>query len=85
MTNPAASWTFFAASTVALAALAGCAAPPVPSPAVGMANPASVYCAQRGGRLEIVKRMGAEQGLCHLPDGTVVEEWELFRRDHSNQ
>ncbi|WP_408735811.1 DUF333 domain-containing protein, partial [Acetobacter malorum] len=21
-------------------------------------------------------------GYCHLPDGTVMDEWELFRRDN---
>lgn len=50
---------------------------------VGMANPASVYCASLGGRLAIRKAAdGGEQGICHLPDGTDVEEWALYRRDH---
>ena len=26
---------------------------------------------------------GGQYGVCILPDGTEVEEWELFRRDHA--
>ena len=45
-----------------------------------IANPASEYCVQQGGKLEIVKDQdGNEIGMCRLLDGTVVEEWELFR------
>lgn len=54
------------------------------APMIGMANPASEYCVQLGGRLEIRKDAdGSEYGMCHLPDGSVIEEWTLFRRDHS--
>lgn len=48
-----------------------------------MANPASVYCTQQGGRLEIRKGDGGDAGFCHLPDGRVVEEWEFFRASQS--
>lgn len=51
-----------------------------------MPNPASQYCVKMGGKLEIVKdKSGNESGMCHLPDGTVIEEWKLFRRDHKQQ
>lgn len=46
---------------------------------IGMANPASVYCGDLGGRLEIRQEPGGQSGYCHLPDGSVVEEWKLFR------
>lgn len=54
-------------------------------PAVGMANPASVWCVKnRGGKLEIRSgKDGGQYGVCILPDGTEVDEWELFRRDHA--
>lgn len=53
------------------------------SESVGMANPASVYCASLNGRSEIkVNEDGGQYVICHLPDGTSDEEWELFRRDH---
>lgn len=47
-----------------------------------MANPASEYCVKKGGKLEIVKDASGEKGMCHLPNGTVADEWELFRRDN---
>lgn len=66
-----------------------CSSPPPPAPAspappkVGMANPASAYCLSLGGRLDLRKdESGNQFGICHLPDGTLIEEWVLFRRDH---
>ncbi|WP_395371130.1 DUF333 domain-containing protein [Komagataeibacter diospyri] len=50
---------------------------------IGMANPASVYCQQRGGTVEMRTTSQGVTGWCHLPDGTVMEEWALFRRDHA--
>lgn len=51
---------------------------------VGMANPASEYCVKKGGKVEIKKNSeGGEYGICHLADGTQIEEWELFRRDNA--
>jgi len=52
-----------------------------PAPPVGLANPASVHCVEKGGRLEIRKEAGGDVGYCHLPDGRVIEEWTLFRAD----
>ncbi|MBX3004684.1 MAG: DUF333 domain-containing protein [Anaerolineales bacterium] len=47
---------------------------------VGLANPASQYCIEQGGRLEIRKDAdGNEYGVCLLPDGSECEEWALFR------
>jgi putative hemolysin len=46
---------------------------------VGMANPASVYCQQVGGKLTIENTPAGQVGMCALPDGSKVEEWELFR------
>ena len=49
-----------------------------------MANPASEYCVKKGGKVEIKKNSeGGEYGICHLADGTQIEEWELFRRDNA--
>ena len=72
-------------STAALAALAACSADKAgqESPAVGTANPASEFCVKQGGKLEMKKdKDGGEYALCHLPDGSVVEEWEYFRSHH---
>ena len=75
--------TLFTTSMLA----AGCASQPEPKPEpparIGMPNPASAYCVQKGGKLSFQKdAAGNDTGLCTLPDGTVVEEWALFRRDH---
>ena len=52
---------------------------------IGMPNPASVWCIEKGGRLEIVKdKDGNESGVCVLPSGERVDEWTLFRRDHKD-
>lgn len=48
----------------------------------GLPNPASVYCEEQGGTLEIVTGdTGGQVGICVLPNGERIEEWELFRRD----
>ncbi len=48
---------------------------------VGMANPASVFCEEQGGTLEIrtdTKNEG-QIGICILPYGIECEEWAYFR------
>ncbi|MGG5143510.1 DUF333 domain-containing protein [Alcaligenes sp. SJTW-7] len=62
--------------------LSACANQPANPPALGMANPASAYCVEKGGRLDIVQTAAGQVGMCTLPDGSVIEEWELMRRDH---
>lgn len=52
--------------------------------APGLANPASVYCEEQGGTVEIVTADdGSQSGICVLPDGTRVDEWEYFRSQTS--
>jgi putative hemolysin/predicted secreted protein len=75
-----------------LGTLAACAsptpaAPPVvsigtPAPTnapVGMANPASTYCVQQGGKVEIRKTAQGEAGYCVFPDKSECDEWAYFR------
>ena len=53
------------------------------TPTVGMANPASAYCVQQGGKSEIHKHQdGSEYGMCILPDGKEVEEWAYYRANN---
>lgn len=48
-----------------------------------LANPASVFCVQQGGRVVIVRdRAGNERGICVLRNGRRVDEWDYFRRHH---
>jgi len=50
----------------------------------GMANPASVYCEQQGGTLEIQDTPDGQVGMCHFENGQVCEEWALFRSSGTN-
>lgn len=45
-----------------------------------LANPASVFCVEQGGEVEIVDEEGGQVGYCILPDGTRIEEWEYFEQ-----
>jgi len=52
---------------------------------VNMPNPASVYCEQNGGRLDIRSDpSGSQYGVCILPDGGECEEWAYFRSNGSD-
>lgn len=69
-----------------LALTAGCTqptgAPPATTvqPMAGMPNPASVYCGDAGGTLEIKSdASGGQYGMCNFPNGTSCEEWALYR------
>lgn len=49
-------------------------------PEAEIANPASVYCEEQGGTLEIrADDDGAEQGVCLFDDGSECEEWAFYR------
>jgi uncharacterized protein len=60
---------------MALAALALC-----PERASALANPASVFCVESGGRTEIRQGPKGEYGVCILPNGRAVDEWSYYRR-----
>lgn len=51
---------------------------------IGSPNPASQYCVEQGGKLEIRNEANGQVGYCHLPNGQVVEEWKLFRDNQAN-
>ncbi|NOX63807.1 MAG: DUF333 domain-containing protein [Chloroflexi bacterium] len=49
-------------------------------PQTGLPNPASQYCVENGGELEMRKADdGGEIGICKFPDGSECEEWAFFR------
>jgi putative hemolysin len=75
---------------VALLALTACSphqAPVVVPAATGtpqahMPNPASVYCAQQGNRLEIrTAADGSQTGICVSTDGSTCDEWAYYREE----
>ncbi|EXR04525.1 peptidase inhibitor I78 family protein [Acinetobacter baumannii 1262761-97] len=53
-------------------------------PKICSPNPASQYCVEQGGKLEIRNEANGQVGYCHLPNGQVVEEWKLFRDNQAN-
>ncbi|WP_306886270.1 putative hemolysin [Amorphus orientalis] len=53
------------------------------SPRTGLANPASVYCLEQGGELVPVDTPAGVSNDCVLPNGETIDEWTLYRRDHS--
>lgn len=50
---------------------------------VGMANPAAVFVHELGYDYEIRSGPDGEYGVAILPNGTEIEEWELYRQYHS--
>ncbi|MGO3517736.1 putative hemolysin [Acetobacter cibinongensis] len=48
-----------------------------------MPNPATLYCVKKGGKIETrYEDKKGQVNFCRLPDGSVSEEWALFRRDN---
>lgn len=45
----------------------------------GLPNPASVYCEEKGYRLEMREGEGGTYGVCLFPDGSECDEWAYFR------
>ncbi len=63
--------------TMIMIVLTACTGKPVQ---VGMPNPASVNCLQKGNRHEIrTAADGSQNGVCIFPDGSTCDEWAYFR------
>lgn len=45
----------------------------------GLANPASVFCEENGGTLEMRTDASGTSGLCIFAGGSECEEWAYFR------
>lgn len=49
---------------------------------ISMANPASVYCINQSGKLEIrTDEQGNQYGVCIFDDGSECEEWKYYRAE----
>ncbi len=46
------------------------------------ANPASVYCEEKGGESILVRSKKGDFGICRFKDGTAMEEWEYYRENN---
>lgn len=64
-------------------ALNACAPAATPTPEagkVGMVNPASAHCEEKGGQLETrTDSTGGQYGVCVFADGSECEEWAFYR------
>jgi putative hemolysin len=66
---------------IGMASSAACTPEPAsPPPAAAMPNPASVYCEQSSGKLELRQdASGGVLGICVFADGSTCDEWTYFR------
>ena len=63
--------------------IAGCTVSgPDPIMGLQLPNPASVYCIERGGTIDIKASPQGDVTTCVLPDGKRVDEWEFYRQNH---
>ena len=66
--------------TLSAMIVSGCGTAATPEPAIGMANPASVYCEGQGHTLELrTGEDGGQYGVCMFADGGECEEWAFYR------
>lgn len=57
-------------------------ATPSPTQSATLANPASVYCQEQGGRSQIITAAdGSQSGDCVFSDGSKCDEWAFFRHE----
>lgn len=56
-----------------------------PSTTEELANPASEYCVEQGGEVDIVDGPDGEAGVCVLPDGSRIDEWEYYRESGTSE
>jgi putative hemolysin len=52
---------------------------PSPAPSAGIANPASVFCTENGGSLQIRRGLSGEAGYCVFSNISECEEWAFYR------
>ena len=71
-----------AASTASIGPPAHAETPANTARVVGLANPASQNCVDKGGSLTLEKnRKGGQFGVCTFPDNLQCEEWAMMRGD----
>lgn len=51
----------------------------------GLANPAATYCIAQGGLYGIRDGADGQTGICQLPDGTSMDAWTYYRKNHADQ
>ncbi len=52
------------------------------TPKAALPNPASVYCEEHGGKVDIhTDASGAQAGVCVFPNGSECDEWAYYRNE----
>ena len=70
------------AAMCAVMVLSACAQTESKPAAIGMPNPASVYCEAHEGVLSIKKdAKGNEYGVCTFKNGQSCDEWAFYRKE----
>ena len=46
-----------------------------------VANPASLFCIEKGGKSQIVETEAGQAGICKFDDGSECDEWAFFRKE----
>ncbi|ENO8415961.1 DUF333 domain-containing protein [Vibrio mimicus] len=80
--------TLFLVSAIGAVILTGCARQEneyTVKEYTSMANPASVYCVEQGGELEMVTEDALRVTYCVTKQGDKIEQWEYFRQNHDTQ
>jgi putative hemolysin len=65
-------------SALALITLGACT-DSTPEPTMGIPNPASVYCEEQGGSVEVRTDENGQYAVCTFSDGSECEEWAFYR------
>ena len=75
------SFWFILSLLIFVGLLAACSSPQASStPVANMPNPASVFCEQQGGKLDLRSdASGGVSGMCVFPNGSECDEWAYFR------
>lgn len=65
---------------IGVLAIAACGGKEAQNPQPNMPNPASVFCEEKGGQVEIrTSADGSQSGACIFPDGSECDEWAYYR------
>ena len=71
---------FVGALLAVIASLSAWASGSAAAAAVGLPNPAAVFCVEKGGSYHIENRADGARSVCRFPDGRVVDAWGFYRQ-----
>ncbi len=73
---------FYSFTAVVIILIATACTPKVPTSEASIPNPASVFCEENGGTLDLRSdAAGNVQGICIFSDGSECDEWAYYRKE----